>query len=90
MDELCNYYNLDECLDLKSVKKILTGLKNEGKINYSIDSDILKIEDLDLDESEITELIQLFDDNDIFEYPDYEDFDDEDDEDFYSDYDDEY
>jgi thiol-disulfide isomerase/thioredoxin len=70
--ELFNFYNLDECLDLKKVKKRLTQLEKEGKIEYSHDSDILKIEDLDLDEDEVSELLDLFEDNDIFAYPDYQ------------------
>ena len=70
--ELFNFYSLDECLDLKKVKKRLTQLQKEGKIEYSHDSDILKIEDLDLDEDEISELLDLFEDNDIFPYPDYQ------------------
>lgn len=81
--ELFNFYSLDECLDLKKVKKRLTQLQKEGKIEYSHDSDILKIKDLDLDEDEVSELLDLFEDNDIFPYPDYQE-----DGDDYDDYDD--
>jgi hypothetical protein len=81
--ELFNFYSLDECLDLKKVKKRLTQLEREGKIEYSHDSDILKIQDLDLDEDEISEVLDLFEDNDIFPYPDYQE-----DGDDYDDYDD--
>lgn len=85
--ELCNYYSLDECLDRKTLKNKLTSIKNEGKIDYCIESDILKLEDLYLDDNEIIELIKFFDDNDVYPYPDYEDnsyymdYDDDDDDD---------
>lgn len=69
--ELFNYYSLDECLDLKKVKKILAKFEKEGKIEYSIDRDILKITDLDLDESELDKICETLDSNDIFPYPDY-------------------
>lgn len=85
--ELFNFYSLDECLDLKKVKKRLTQLEKEGKIEYSHDSDILKIQDLDLDEDEISEVLDLFEDNDIFPYPDYQE--DGDDYDGYDDFGDE-
>lgn len=83
--ELFNFYSLDECLNRKSVKKTLTSLQKDGKIEYSIDGDVLKIKDIDLDETEITELIDLFDSSDIFPYPDYQE---EDDDYGYGDYDD--
>jgi len=87
--ELFNFYRLDECSDLKKVKKKLTKLEKEGKIEYSLDSDVLKIEDLDLDEDELSEVLNLFEDNDIFPYPDYEE-DDEDYDDYYDDEDEDY
>ncbi len=33
--ELFNFYSLDECLNRKSVKKTLTSLQKDGKIDYS-------------------------------------------------------
>lgn len=75
--ELCEYYNLDECVDLKSVLNTLKVFKKDGKIDFSVDGEILKIDDLDLDESEISKIINIFEKNDIFENLDYED-DDED------------
>ncbi len=89
--ELFKYYSLDECIDRKSVKKRLNSLEDDGKIDYKIDGEILRIEDLDLDEDELSELLDMFDSNDIFPYPDYEEGMDEDD-DYgmgYDDYDDE-
>lgn len=85
--ELFNFYSLDECLNLKLIKKKLSELEDEGKIEFSIDGDVLKIKDLDLDQAEIDDLIDLFDSNDIFPYPDYQTG--TDDEDFgFGDYDD--
>ena len=81
--ELFNFYSLDECLDLKKVKKRLTQLQKEGKIEYSHDSDILKIQDLDLDEDEVSELLDLFEKNDVFPYLDKNEDDEEDDYGYY-------
>jgi hypothetical protein len=82
--ELYDYYNLDECVDRKKVIATLKKFKKEGKIDYSLDGEELRIEDLDLDDSEIEYLSELFDENDVF--PDTEK--DDDDDDYYSDYDD--
>lgn len=83
--ELYDYYNLDECVDRKKVIATLKKFKKEGKIDYSLDGEELHIEDLDLDDSEIEYLSELFDENDVF--PDTEK-DDDDDDDYYSDYND--
>ena len=90
--ELFEYYNLDECIDRKGVLVKLKSLKNEGKIEYDLNGDMLKIEDIDLDESEIEELTDLFEENDIFEDLEYgEEEDDWDDEGWSDDsFDDEY
>ena len=87
--ELFKFYSLDECFDLKNVKRKLEQLEDDGKIEYSIEGDILKIKDIDLDELEITNLTGLLDNNDIFPYPDYdeESGDDFDGDDFYDDVD---
>ena len=88
--ELFNFYSLDECLEQKLVKKKLNQLEEDGKIEFSIDGDILKIQDLDLDEEELSDLIKMFDNNDIFPYPDYQEVFEDDDDDFgYDDFDDE-
>lgn len=65
--ELFEYYNLDEVIDRKLVLSKLNELKEEGKIEYELNADILKIEDIDLDEAEITELADLLEENDVFE-----------------------
>jgi hypothetical protein len=82
--EIFNYYSMDECPERKVIKKRLTQLEEEGKIDFDIDGDILKIKDLDLDEDEVTELVEMFDKYDVFPYPDYEEGLEEDD-DFYND-----
>ena len=69
--ELFNYYSLDECPNKRLIFLELKQLKDDGKIEFNIEGDILKLEDLDLDELEIKELSKLLDDNDIFVYPDY-------------------
>lgn len=87
--ELYDYYNLDECIDRKKVTSVLKKLKKEGRIDYSIDGEILHIEDLDLDDSDIEYLSELFEENDIF--PDTDRDEDDDYDDFgYDDYDEEY
>jgi hypothetical protein len=79
--ELFEYYNLDECIDRKAVLAKLKSLKNEGKIEYDLNGDMLKIEDIDLDETEVEQLTELFEENDIFEDLEYgeedEDWDDD-------------
>ena len=65
--ELFEYYNLDEVIDRKLVLSKLNELKEEGKIEYDLNGDILKIEDIDLDENEIDELAELLEENDVFE-----------------------
>lgn len=78
--ELAQFYNLDEVIDRTQVLNTLKSLKKEGKIDYELNGDILKIEDIDLDETEIDDLLDLFDSNDVFEEIDYGDeWDDEDD-----------
>lgn len=77
--ELHNYYSLDEAIDRKTVLKRLKQLQKESKIEFELDGEVFKIEDLDLEEEEIEELIELFDDNDVFPYldrdeDDYDDF----------------
>jgi len=87
--ELFNYYSLDECPERKVIKKRLTQLENEGKIQFDIEGEVLKLTDLDLDENEISELVEMFDKYDVFPYPDYEEgFDDDDEDDYYGDFND--
>jgi hypothetical protein len=83
--ELFNYYSLDECPERKVIKKRLTQLEDEGKIDFNLDGDILKITDLDLDEDEVAELVEMFDKYDVFPYPDYEEGLEDEDDDYYND-----
>lgn len=85
--ELFNYYSLDECTDRKRVISTLKKLEKEGKIEYELEksTDIFEIEDLDLEDSDIEELLEMFESLDVFPYLDK---DDEDDDEDYGDYDD--
>lgn len=74
--ELFSFYSLDECVNKKKVVKKLSELSDEGKIEWSIDIDILKIKDLDLSEEEIVEVSNLLYQNDIFPHLDIEEDDD--------------
>jgi hypothetical protein len=65
--ELAKGYNLDECIDIKKVLDKLNFFKSEGKLEYGIDGDILRIDDIDLEDSDISLLVDLLDKNDIFE-----------------------
>jgi hypothetical protein len=87
--ELFNYYSLDECPERKVIKKRLTQLEEEGKIDFEIEGDILKITDLDLDEDEVAELVEMFDKYDVFAYPDYEEGLDDEEDDYYDGFDEE-
>jgi hypothetical protein len=85
--ELERYYSLDECTDRKRVISTLKKLEKEGKIEYELEksTDIFEIEDLDLEDSDIEELLEMFESHDVFPYLDK---DDEDDDEDYGDYDD--
>lgn len=72
--ELFNYYSLDECKARDKVISKLNELKDQGKIDYEmISTDVFKIDDIDLDESEIDELSDILDDEEVFPYLDYDD-----------------
>jgi hypothetical protein len=88
--KLFNYYSLDECADRKKILAKLKLLVKEGKIEYDLDknTDVFHIEDLDLEDEEVEELVEMFDEHDVFPYLEFEDEDDSDD-DRYSGYDDE-
>lgn len=91
MEELFKYYSLDEAVNKDFVINELNSLKEDCKIELNFEEDIFKIKDIDLEESEIIELIELFEENDVFPY--YERDDDEDDDiwdNYYDDDDDEY
>ena len=81
--EIFNYYTLDECINKDAVIEKLDDLLNDGKINYEIERDILNIQDIDLDEREIEEINELFEDMDVFPYLEREDEDDQDFDNYY-------
>jgi exonuclease I len=86
--KLFSYYSLDECVDRKKVLAKLKSLVKEGKIEYDLDktTDVFHIEDLDLDEEDIEELLDIFDENEVFPYLEFED-DEDDEDDIYGGYD---
>ena len=69
------WYSLDECTNKKLVVKKLKELEGQGKIEYSIEkaTDIFEIEDLDLEDSDIENLLEIFDEHDVFPYLDKDD-----------------
>ena len=81
------WYSLDECTNKKLVVKKLKDLEGQGKIEYTIEksTDIFEIEDLDLEDSDIDELLDLFEKNDVFPYLDKDEDDEEDDYGYYGD-----
>ena len=83
------WYSLDECTNKKLVVKKLKELEGQGKIEYTIEkaTDIFEIEDLDLEDSDIEELLEMFEQHDVFPYLDKDDEDEDDDD--YGYYDDE-
>lgn len=86
--DLFNYYSLDEVIDRKLVMSTLKKLKKDGKIDFSLEGEIVKIDDLDLDDFEIEDILNLFDENDVFPYLERDD-DENDDDEFYDDFDNE-
>jgi hypothetical protein len=88
---LAKYYSLDECLDREAVSDYLESLEEEGKIYFfSVDEDLIKIEDLCLTPKETKSLLKYFDDNDVIEYTDFEDDEEDDIDDEYDPFDDEF
>jgi len=88
--KLFNYYSIDECKDRKKLFEKLDRLRDDGKIEYEMDGrDLFKIDDLDLEESDIEDLNEFFDNQDIFPYIEYDD-EEESDEDYGYDDEDDY
>ena len=88
---LHNYYTLDECTNKKSILRKLKEFEKEGKIEFEVEksTDVVTIEDLDLEDDDIEYLIDLFEKNDVYPYLDKDDDDDYDNDGYY-DEDDEY
>lgn len=77
------WYSLDECTNKKLVVKKLKELEGQGKIEFELEkvTDIFEIEDLDLEDADIEELLQMFEEYDVYPYLDKEE-DEDDDEDY--------
>ena len=89
--ELHTQYSLEETSDIKTVLNRLKDLQSDSRILFELDGEVFKIKDLDLEEDEISELIELFDQNDVIAYYDRDSEDDENDGPYEDDYfDDEY
>jgi hypothetical protein len=90
--ELNNYYSLDEVLDRDIIIGTLKKLKRDGKIDFYIESDNIEyffIEELDIEDHELEDLLNLFDENDVYPYYD-KDIDDDSDDDYLDQWDDDY
>lgn len=91
--KLFKYYSLYEAYGkIDFIIERLEQLQDKGKIEFELEnSDILIIRDLDLDDDEIEELVDFFDDNDVFPYLERDEDDEDDDsyiDDEFLDYDD--
>ena len=76
---LFTYYSLSECTTQKKVFQKLDLLVENGKIEYNDhDLDVIKITDIDLDESELEDLVSFLDDNNVMGDLSIEDSDDDD------------
>jgi hypothetical protein len=77
-NELFSHYSLTECSEQESVLKKLDELMDNGKIEfyYEIMNERFKLIDLELSDSEISELLNLFYDKDVVPDMDYEEPDD--------------
>jgi hypothetical protein len=90
--ELHNYYSLDEVVDRDIIIGTLKKLKRDGKIDFYIESDNIEyffIEELDIEDHELEDLLNLFDENDVYPYYD-KDIDDDSDDDYLDQWDDDY
>jgi hypothetical protein len=86
--KLFKYYNIDECQDKDELFEKLNEFKSDGKIEYYMDgTQIFELEDIDLEESDITDINELFDNLDVFPY--LENGSEDEDEEDYDDYDEE-
>jgi hypothetical protein len=71
--ELDKYYSLDEVLDRDIIIGTLKKLKRDGKIDFKLESDNIEyffIEEIDIEDHELEDLLNLFDENDVYPYYD--------------------
>lgn len=79
--EIYTYYNLSECNNRKAFLDELNILQNDGKIEYTSEtSDVIKIEDIGLDDHDTSKLIHTIDNYEVIPDLDYtsSDWDEED------------
>lgn len=70
--EIYTYYNLSECNNKKGFFVELDNLQNDGKIEYTSETiDIIKIEDIGLDDHDTHRLIHLIDQYEVIPDLDY-------------------
>lgn len=77
--ELFKYYSLDEAYgSMDEILERLELLQSNLKIKFEVENnEILKIEDIDLEDNEVDELIAFFDEVDMIPYLEREDDDDD-------------
>ena len=77
--ELFKYYSLDEAYGNRDIIiERLEELESKIKIKFEMEnSDVLMIEDIDLEDHEVEELLQFFEDNDVVPYLEREDEDED-------------
>lgn len=77
--ELFKYYSLDEAYGNRDIIiERLEELESKSKIEFEMEnSDVLMIEDIDLEDHEVEELLQFFEDNDVVPYLEREDEDED-------------
>lgn len=82
MNNLFKYYNLTEAVNTDLVLAKLELLSQDLKITYDYNrnDEILLIEDLDLDEDELDNLLDIFDNNQIL--PDMDKYNDDEDDNY--------
>lgn len=69
--KLSEFYTINECKNTKKVFTELNKLVKEDKISWmEIDTDIIKVHDLELSDSELKKLTTFFNENDVNEYYD--------------------
>jgi hypothetical protein len=71
--ELNDYYNLSECNNRREFLRKLDEFKNDSKIEWNKESDdVIKIEDIELNEFDIEKLLSIFDEYEVLPDMDYE------------------
>ena len=78
--KLFSNYSIDECNNDEKLFKVLDKYKSDGKLEYRMrDKEIFFISDIELEEDEISGLVKLFDDLEVYPYTDIEEESEDDD-----------